>query len=155
MSSEPAATAGPPPTAEAQDPLPESSWTWRRLYVFLSTVVCSVGIAFIMYMLFRISQQELNGRQSVETTLATTEALYKLGAWLVVLTLVDRVLYLIAPSAEQATKMLATVSALKSGVGFSNTSRAAGPEGEAETVVTAGPAQPMQRQDKDEVDLAP
>lgn len=163
MADTPAATAGPPPTADPQDPLPESNWRWRRIFVFSTTVLCSLGILIIMVMLYRIVQVDLSGRQGVQTTLATIEALYKLGAWLVILTLVDRVLYLIAPSAEQATKMLATVSALKSGVGFSSFSRAVGPEGEASSTSSAGPAPaplapptpPVAPTPTDEVDLSP
>jgi hypothetical protein len=138
--SAPAASAGPPPTADPQDPLPESNWKWRRWYVFGATTACSVGILVILVMLYRIARVDLVGRQTDKTTLATIEALYQLGRWLVFLTLVDRVLYLIAPSAEQATKMLATVSALKSGVGFASSSKASGPQGEASSASTAGPA---------------
>jgi hypothetical protein len=136
----PAATAGPPPTADPQDPLPESNWKWRRYYVFGATILCSIGILIIMVMLYRIAKLDLAGRQGVQTTLATIDALYGLGKWLVILTLVDRILYLIAPSAEQATKMLATVSALRSGVAFASSSRAVGPQGEASSESTAGPA---------------
>ena len=136
----PAATAGPPPTADPQDPLPESNWKWRRIFVFSSSVLCAAGIAIVLVMLYAIARTTLDGRQSVQTTLATIEALYNLGWWLAILTLIDRALYLIAPSAEQATKMLATVSALKSGVGFASSSRAVGPDGEATSSSTAGPA---------------
>jgi hypothetical protein len=128
-STSPTVIAGSPPSADPQDPLPESNWKWRRWYVFGATSACSVGILVILIMLYRIAKVDLTGWQSAQTTLATIEALYQLGRWLVLLTLVDRVLYLIAPSAEQATKMLATVSALKSGVGFATTSRAVGPQG--------------------------
>jgi hypothetical protein len=137
----PAATAGPPASVgDPQDPLPESNWKWRRWYVFGSTVLCSIGILIVLLMLYRIAKVDLAGRQGVQTTLSTIEALYGLGWWLILLTLVDRVLYLIAPSAEQATKMIQTVSALKAGVGFASRSTASGPEGTATSSAVAGPA---------------
>lgn len=162
-SSTPAASAGPPPTADPQDPLPESSWKWRRIFVFLSTATTSVGILIIMLMLYQIAKVDLSGRQGVQTTLATIESLYNLAFWLIILTLVDRVLYLIAPSAEQATKMLATVSALKSGVAFTSTSRATSSEGEAVSTSAAGPSTaalvapepPLQPSEQPEQDYAP
>lgn len=159
--SAPAATVGPPPSADPQDPLPESNWKWRRIFVFAATAVCSAGIGIILFMLYQIAKVDLSGRQGVQTTLATITALYELGRWLVILTLVDRVLYLIAPSAEQATKMMATVSALKSGIGFASSSQASGPSGTASSASAAGPAvapatppaAPVAA--KPEVDLAP
>lgn len=107
-------------------------------------------------MLYRIAKVDLSGRQGVQTTLATIQALFDLGRWLVILTLVDRVLYLIAPSAEQATKMMATVSALKSGVGFASSSQASGPQGQASSEARAGPAPAAPAPPAaPEVDLAP
>lgn len=136
-----AAATTRPPTADPQDPLPESNWKWRRIFVFLNSLAASAGIAVVLGLLFSIARETLEGRQSVQTTLATIEALYGVAWWLVILLLADRTLYLIAPSAEQATKMLATVSALKSNVSFTSASRATAPDGSTATATSAaGPA---------------
>lgn len=137
----PAAAASPPPTADPQDPLPESNWKWRRIFIFLSSGIAVAGVAAVLWMLFAVVKNDLEGRQDVRTTLSTVEALYNLGWWILILLLVDRVLYLIAPSAEQAAKMLATVSAWKSGISTASAARSSAPDGStAEASTHAGPA---------------
>lgn len=138
-------SAGPPPTADPQDPLPESNWTYRRILVFLGELLRAIGLGVILAMLFFVARAALAAMQTdtanaANILLATIESLYNLGWWLVMLTLVDRVLYLIAPSAEQATKMLATVHAWKSGVSTAVKAKTASPAGRAETSTIAGPA---------------
>lgn len=151
----PAVTAGPPPTADPQDPLPESSWFWRRVFVFLFGLIAVIGVAVVLWMLFTLGNAtlelvaKLSGPrdvraldQSFEAVGAVILALYKLGSWSMIVLLVGHILYLIAPSAEQAAKMMATVSAWRGGISTSTTSRATGPEGTAETTTTTGKAAP-------------
>jgi hypothetical protein len=137
-----AASAAPPPTADPQDPLPESNWKYRRIFVFSAGICYVVGVGVIVGLLYSIAKATLaEGARDPATTRATVEALYSIAWWLVMLALVDRVLYMIAPSAEQATKMLATVSAWKGGVSTTSLARSSTPGGgSAEASVTAGPA---------------
>lgn len=150
----PAATAGPPPTADAQDPLPESNWFWRRVFVFVFSVVGCIALGVILWMLFGLGRatlgmvirlSELDDKQglsaAVDAIKVISDQLGMLGFWVIMLLLTDRILYLIAPSAEQAAKMLATVSAWKGGISTSSTSRATSPDGStAEDTKTAGPS---------------
>jgi hypothetical protein len=140
-----AVTAGPPLAADPQDPLPESNWKYRRWLVFGSEIARTIGFGIIITMLFFIAKAALKAMQAdtanaAQILLQAIEALHNLAWWLVILALVDRVLYLIAPSAEQATKMIATASALKGGVTFASRSAIATPQGRAEASSSAGPA---------------
>jgi hypothetical protein len=109
--------AAPPPAsdlvelvaADCQDPLPESNWLYRRWLVFAGEAFRMAALAFILFALYRLAAQAADPTEAVRH-------LYRLGVALVILSLVDRILYLIAPSAEQATKMMATVSAWRAGV---------------------------------------
>lgn len=151
--SAPAVTTGPPATADPQDPLPESNWVWRRIFVFVFGGIAMAGVAAVLWIIWEIARstlqligllgalrdvQALNG--AVDVIGNSVEALRNLGFWLIILVMVDRALYLIAPSAEQAAKMMATVSAWKGGVSTSSTARATSPDGSvAEATKTAGP----------------
>ncbi|HEX8224461.1 MAG TPA: hypothetical protein VF605_11655 [Allosphingosinicella sp.] len=137
----PAVTAGPPPTADPQDPLPESNWLYRRILIFAGVASCAIGLGIIIAIFHGIATRALASADSAngaQITLHAIEALYNLGFWLVIIVLVNLTLYLIAPSAEQATKMLATVQALKGGVTFASRSAIATPTARAETASIAG-----------------
>lgn len=154
----PAVTAGPPPTADPQDPLPESNWTWRRIFIFLVALLTMAGLAAVLLMIYTVAKEVLNligtlstARdvraldQSLASVDAATQALYRLGFWLIMVQIVNQVLYLIAPSAEQAAKMMATVSAWKGGVSTSTFTRAVSADGSvAETSKTANASAPTQ-----------
>lgn len=139
-----AVTAGPPSTsADPQDPLPESNWFYRRILIFAGVGLCALGLAIILAILYRLATLAALSPDTPNATqvqLHTIEALYNLGFWLVMLILVNLTLYLIAPSAEQATKMLATVSALKGGVAFTSRAAISTPSSRAESFSAAGPA---------------
>jgi hypothetical protein len=140
-------TAGPPLTADPQDPLPESNWFYRRLLTFSGIALCALGLAIILAILYRLATLAALSPDTPNATqvqLHTIEALYNLGFWLVIIILVNLTLYMIAPSAEQATKMLATVSALKGGVAFSSRAAVATPSSRAETSSSAGLAAPAE-----------
>jgi putative chitinase len=139
-----AVTARPPQTsADPQDPLPESNWFYRRLLVFIGCALCAIGLGLILGILYKIAVTALALADTVngaQITLHSVEALYNLGFWLVMLVGLNLVLYLIAPSAEQATKMLATASAIKGGAVFTSRSAVVTPSSRAEASSTAGPA---------------
>lgn len=129
--SDPAASITPT-LADPQDPLPESNWVWRRAFIFLFSAAFMVGIWFKVDDLGRIA---LGGNETAIRGLITLLkwSFATLGSLFL--------LYLVAPSAEQVVKMLATLSAWKAGVSTSSVSRAIAPDGgRAEASTTSGPA---------------
>lgn len=153
----PAAVASPPPTADPQDPLPESNWFWRRVFV---GVICAALLFLVWWYADAIGDVALKGGTGVVEAVTGLVGLLKLALYLLGMVIM---LYLIAPSAEQAGKWLATVSAWKGGISTSSQSRATGPDGSvAEASTSAGPAAapprpaaPAQPAKAAEVDLAP
>lgn len=132
MSTGPAATATPQPTVDPQDPLPESKWVYRR---WLSIVI----IVFVGWQLHLIGNRI--ARQTEAT--AVIDALVNLAHWLIVGWAITMVLYMVAPSAEQVAKMLATLAAWRSGISTTSTSRAVAPDGSmAEATTSAGKPAP-------------
>lgn len=152
--SKPAAAAAPPPTADPQDPLPESNWVARRWFVFLLGAIAMAGVGVTLWMLYSVGDAtlkliaDLSGERDVralDTALSAVgsviDALYKLGARLIGVVFALLIAYLIAPSAEQATKMIATVWAWKGGISTASTARSTSPDGStAEATTTAGPS---------------
>jgi hypothetical protein len=146
-----AAAAAPPPTADAQDPLPESNWFWRRIFV---GVICGAILFMVWWYADDIGEVALKNSGASEAAVNGLVDLLKLELYLLGLVIM---LYLIAPSAEQAGKWLATISAWKGGVSTASTSRAIGSDGSvAESTTSAGPAaEAPKTPPKPEVDLAP
>lgn len=132
MSAEtPAASAGPPVTVDPQDPLPESNWLWRRFFIFGLTAIILIGVYIYADSLAKAALA-LN-----ETAIKGLITLLKLCLYLIGLLVL---LYLIAPSAEQAGKWIATISAWRSGVSTSSTSTATAPSGATATATTTASA---------------
>lgn len=102
---------------DAQDPLPESDWTFRRWFTYVSSAVQAVGVAVLIWAIYQValSMAALN---SVDGLLRVVNHLARLAFYLIVLIATDKILYMIAPSAEQATKMIQTASMFKKGVEF-------------------------------------
>lgn len=135
MTNGPAAAATPPPTADPQDPLPESNWLWRRLLAFM--IVGVIGWQQVMAG-NRIARWGDKGahEKAIDALLDMTHwHISALGGLLI--------LYMIAPSAEQVAKILSTLSAWKSGISTTSTSRAVAPDGSmAEATTSAGKPKP-------------
>lgn len=128
----PAAAASPPPTADPQDPLPESNWFWRRVFV---GVTCTALLALVWWYADTVGKAALAGSTPAVEGLV---GILKLSLYLLGLV---TMLYLIAPSAEQAGKWLATISAWKGGVSTTSTAKSTAPDGsKAEATTSAGPA---------------
>lgn len=127
--SPPAASAGPPPTADVQDPLPESTWFWRRVFVFVVT-------AFACWQTHRAIDRLAD--IAVVNPAIGVPAFVDLLHWLLFLVILMVTYYLVAPSAEQITRMIQTARALREGVVFSSAAKVAAPGGMAETTLTAG-----------------
>ena len=117
-------TDGPAPqtTVDIQDPLPEANWLWRRVLSYalcLAFLGMMVGFGWAMFKIVNSVTgkiDNMNAQAVVQITLAalgTVEQMFRLMFWalLVVVTY-----YMVAPSAEQITKMLQTAGLLKAGV---------------------------------------
>jgi hypothetical protein len=133
MSAETPAASAPPVTVDPQDPLPESNWFWRRVFIFLLTWTLLAGVYWYVDTLADAALL-LN-----ETAISGLISLLKLALWIVAGLIT---LYLIAPSAEQAGKWIATLSAWRSGVTTTSTSTATSPTGSATATTSAIPATP-------------
>jgi hypothetical protein len=114
------ADAGPPPVVKNHDPLPESSWFWRRVLVF---GLCTIGVIGIWIMV-----QTMVNLASNQPTLIVG-AFVKIIGWLLVLVWFAMTYYLIAPSAEQVVKMVNLAGMLKGGASWITTATAAGSDG--------------------------
>jgi hypothetical protein len=124
---EPAATGGPPATVDSQDPLPEAQWFWRRCFIFVTTAVIIVGIWLMV--------QSIRDVTGDEPQLAVG-AFVKIIGWMLLFQWFTSTYYLIAPSAEQVTRMWQTANLLKSGLGFSSEKTATGPDGSTASTQT-------------------
>lgn len=129
------ADTAPTVPTDLQDSLPESSWFWRRVFVFTVT-------AAVLWMLWGAITQLANVAL-VEPRLGVP-ALLSLCKWIIGFTGMMVTYYMVAPSAEQLTKMVKTASLLKSGVQVAGT-RVETPEGHVEEARTVGlpPAPPI------------
>lgn len=122
-------------TTDLQDPLPESSWFWRRVFVFTVT-------AAVLWML-RGAITQLGHVALVEPRLGVP-ALLTLCKWIIGMTALMATYYMVAPSAEQLTKMVKVASLLQAGVQVAG-KRVETPDGQKEEAKTVGlpPAPPI------------
>lgn len=133
MSAESPAASSPPAVVDPQDPLPESNWFWRRIFIFVLTGILLFGVWWYVDTLAAAALL-LN-----ETAIKGLITLLKMSLYLAGLLVV---LYLIAPSAEQAGKWLATLSAWRSGVSTTSTATATSPTGASVTATTSATPPP-------------
>lgn len=142
------AASAPPVTVDPQDPLPESNWFWRRIFIFGLSIILLFGVWWYADTLATAALL-LN-----ETAIKGLISLLKFTLWIIAGLIT---LYLIAPSAEQAGKWIATLSAWRSGVSTSSTATATAPSGASASATTSATpkdaAAPVIR--TTEVDAAP
>ena len=91
---------------DLQDPLPESNWFWRRLFVFATMAVMLILLALIVLAL---------GKALAAPQLADV------AFWLICLIAWMVTVYTIAPSGEQVTKMVQSVKLAGLGVATKST----------------------------------
>lgn len=122
-------------TADLQDPLPESNWLWRRVFVFAVT-------ACVLWMVWGAIDRL--GASAMLRPEIGIEALLTLCKWLLAMLGLVITYYMIAPSAEQIVKMLKTAALLRSGVQVAGKHIVHGRDGSTETAKTIGlpPAPP-------------
>lgn len=125
-------SASPPLIADPQDPLPESNWLWRRILAF--AIVGVIGWQQVMAG-NRIARWGDSGspKEAIDALLNMTH--WHMGVLGGIL-----LLYMVAPSAEQVAKILATLSAWKSGISTAVMSKVDTTKGTAETKTVTGPA---------------
>lgn len=125
-----------PALVETQDPLPEASWFWRRVFTIAVT-------ACVMWMIWGAIDRL--GATAIMDPRRGIPALGQLCKWLILFNAMMVTYYMVAPSAEQIVKMIQTAAMLKQGVQFAARTTVQAPESSAEAVSTAGkpPAPPL------------
>lgn len=112
---------------DAQDPLPESGFLYRRITVW---VVCITILALLWFNVHALRQ------------LQHGDGLVEISKWLIVLIGLILTYYLIAPSAEHIVRIFQTVSAWKAGIATSVTTATKSVAGATtSSKVVTGPAQ--------------
>lgn len=136
---------------DLQDPLPESNWFWRRVFTFLATASVVVMLFFLGYALNRLTDGVVNRIDNMTADTVATIAIaamktiaemFRLMFWALIVVVTY---YMVAPSAEQITKMVKTAALLKGGVQIAGRQTIRTPEAEVETAKTVGqpPAPPI------------
>lgn len=133
----------PPPQVDTQDPLPESNWFWRRIFIFGVSTVIILGI----YLMVQTMVDLASGQPSL-----IVGAFVKIIGWLLLYAWFAMTYYMVAPSAEQVTKMWQAATMFKSGVVSTTTQTATGADGSRAVAQTVTGVAPMPTPD---ISLAP
>lgn len=107
---------------DAQDPLPESNWTWRRTVTIAVLAASFAILAGCGFSLFKVINGIIDKLDAMSPdvvgaitirALSTVEQMFRLMFWILLVTITY---YMVAPSAEQVVKMMQTAGMLKAGV---------------------------------------
>lgn len=144
-------TTSPPAATQPldlQDPLPEANWLWRRVFVFVATAAIFailIGLAIatnriVGNVVGRIDTMDARAVAEIaKQALVAILTMFRLMFWALMVTVTY---YMVAPSAEQITKMMQTAGLLKHGVQIA--SRAVERPDRREVAATVGlPPQPV------------
>jgi hypothetical protein len=112
---------------DVQDPLPETSWLWRRIYVFTFSMI---SVAFILY-----------GLQSLHE-MQNAEGVYRVSRYMIGIHAMLILFYMLAPSAEQIVKLIQASRIIMSGIPTSRSAVSESPTG-ARTAVVATTGVPI------------
>lgn len=116
-------------STDLQDPLPEASWLWRRVFVF---VVTGVVLWFLWGAMDKLGNVAiLDPRRGVP-------ALLDLCKWIIGMTAMMSTYYLIAPSAEQLVKTIQVAGLLRDGVQMAGRQVIDKVTGTSDTATTVG-----------------
>lgn len=135
--------------SDPQDPLPEANWLWRRVFIFGVTA----GLLYFIY--GAVDRLGAVAMVRPEIGIAAFVSIVKL---LVITVNVMALFYMVAPSAEQITKLVKTASLLKAGVQVASRATVKTEGRVEETQATVGvPPQPIVPPEvaSEEVDAAP
>jgi hypothetical protein len=125
-------TSAPPPTVETHDPIPEANWFWRRLFTFIFVTIMIAGLWAIGWQMHELAAANAQ---------TVVDKLYGMFRYLVLLTFVSVTYYMVAPSAEQVTRMWQTAGLFKQGLTQTVTQVATAADGsKASATTTTGPA---------------
>lgn len=135
--------------SDPQDPLPEANWLWRRVFTFVA-LACAFGILIgLGYATNRIvgnivgRLDSMDAANVTQITIAALDVLREMFKMMWITVLVVVTYYMVAPSAEQITKVIQTARLLQGGVQIASRARVSTPEREEETTATVGvPPQP-------------
>lgn len=125
-----------PQRVDVQDPLPEPSWLWRRIYTF---VLSLLSLGFVWY-----------GAEAM-FILKRPDELFAITRYMIGILAVLILFYMVAPSAEQITKMIQASKTLRSGVEMTRKASSEAPDGTRTEVETTA----KQPATADEEDFAP
>lgn len=151
--------------SDPQDPLPESNWLWRRVFTFAvlaAAFILALGLAIALNRIVgnivgRIDN--MDARNVAQITVVALNVILKMFTLMCYILLANMLLYIVAPSATEITKMIQTARLLKSGVQIGSRAKVRTPDGqEEETAATIGyPPQPKTPEvtSDDEEDFAP
>lgn len=126
------------PVPDPQDPLPESKWAPRRWSSFAVCFAAAILLLLCLRILWRVSHEA----SSEAVALAVVEGVVSIAGYLVAIIIFDRILLMVAPSAEQVIKMLATAGMLIRGVSIkteTTTKATPGAATSSSTTTTAAP----------------
>lgn len=115
-------TPTPAVLVDAQDPLPESNWLWRRVLTFTAIIIVFLIMVGLGYAVHRIVGAVIEKIDTIspeavrEITVRALDVIEKMFGDMFWSLLVVVTYYMVAPSAEQIVKMISAVSLLKGGV---------------------------------------
>lgn len=132
MADESAAQISAPATI-LHDPLPESTWFWRRCFIFALTAISAAGVWLMV--------QAIRDLAANNPTLAVP-AFQRIIGWLLLFDWCVVTYYLVAPTGEQITRWVQTAGMLKNGVALFGTATTQTPDTTAQTTVAAGKPAP-------------
>jgi hypothetical protein len=98
-------------TTDPQDPLPEANWLWRRVFIF---AVTSALVYLIWTSVSRLGTIAVVKPEIGIPAFVSIVKMLVISLWVVV------TYYMVAPSAEQITKMMQTAGLLKAGVAIAS-----------------------------------
>ena len=109
---------------DAQDPLPEQDWTWRRAYTYALTITACIGVGYTLHAL---------------RDTGDIEALYGVAWWMLAIIAMLATYYMVAPSAEQIVKLIQAAKLLQAGIPMTRSAVVQTAQGgRAEVTTTAG-----------------
>lgn len=120
-------TAGPPPSVDVQDPLPESNFLYRRVFSWAFTLIILGLLGYVIHTLSVAAAGDAPGG---------VLALAKIALNLIYLVALIVTYYMLAPSAEQMVRMIKMASMFTKGVTTTTRSTAQGPDGAATSTTT-------------------
>jgi hypothetical protein len=121
-----------PQRVDVQDPLPEPSWLWRRVYTFALSLI---SLGFIWY-----------GAEAM-FLLKRADELFAITRYMIAILGVLILFYMVAPSAEQIVRLIQAAKILQAGVPITRRAVSETTEGRTEVETTAGQPAPAEEQD--------